>query len=317
MTQFLGDTSPNPASSWDYDALVRLSGGPFPNVLLGDNEPMLRGDQHRLWLRWFLDGLVSPVAASRDPSVQRLEILAAVLKRVKRLYPEVDDVRRKALTERIADHIYPEIERLRTGNARDTANKAARMALLAERTPARCYLCGFAFSENARDAFLRVNGRDEPVLPLLVDVFRPRLKPRDISIEVEHLVPVAASGHGQDNLRLACGWCNKHKSSRVSLYEAPFMAPRVMRHSIGPHELHELPHPFWSIRILALRGRCQHQGECHRDAKIAELFVTLADWSGSPNPTNLLVHCEEHDPLVLHRMQDRAKVAALWAERQR
>ncbi len=249
--------------------------------------------------------------------MQRLKILAAVLRRVKRLYPEADDLRRRALTERITDHIYPEIERLRTGNARDTANKVVRMSLLAERTPARCYLCGFAFSEEARDAFLRVNGRDAPVLPLLVDVFRPRLKLRDISIEVEHVVPVAASGHGQDNLRLACGWCNKHKSSRVSLYEAPFMAPRVVRYAVGPHELHELPNPFWSIRILALRGRCQHQEGCARTAKDAELFLTLADWAGSPNPTNLLVHCEEHDPLVLYRMRDRAEVAALWAERQR
>ncbi|RYY11687.1 MAG: hypothetical protein EON55_13750 [Alphaproteobacteria bacterium] len=128
------------------------------------------------------------------------------------------------------------------------------------------------------------------MLPLLVDVFRPRLKLRDISIEVEHVVPVAGSGHGQ---------------------------PRVMRYAVGPHELHELPNPFWSIRILALRGRCQHQEGCARTAKDAELFLTLADWAGSPNPTNLLVHCEEHDPLVLYRMRDRAEVAALWAERQR
>lgn len=252
---------------------------------------------------------------SSSVSQQRLEVLQTVLRGVNRLYPAIDQPRRALLADKITDHIYAEVERLRLETKRDTAIKATRHALLAERTPPRCYICGYAFSKEVQEAFLKTPGRAAPSLPALVDVFRPRLGLRDISIEIEHVVPVVQGGRGQDNLRLACGWCNKHKSARVSLYEASFTAPRVEGITIGGRELHELPNPFWVIRMLALRGFCQFQGDCGRTADDAELFVAPIDWSGSPNPTNLAIYCETHDPLAVDRMQKREDVRLVWEAR--
>jgi hypothetical protein len=314
---FVAGTPVGAASSWDYAAITAMSLRGVPEIFLGDQQSILRGDQHRLWLRWFLEGLISPLAVARDGGLQRLDVFAAVLKRIELLYPMVESPRRQMLTERITDHIFADVQRLRFPVPRDSADKATKLALLAERTPPRCYICGFAFSEEAQDALLRVKGRDAVRLPKLVDVLRPRLIDRDISIEIEHVVPVAAGGHGQDNLRLACGWCNKHKSSKVSLYEASHVPPQVPGFKVGPHEIHELPHPFWMIRTLALRGSCRYHAGCDRTARTSELFVSLLDWRGSPNPMNLTVFCQEHDPIAADRFQATARVAQLWGERRR
>ncbi|WP_083354720.1 HNH endonuclease [Mesorhizobium sp. LCM 4577] len=312
---FVAGTPIGPAGSWDYSAVTAMSLRSVPEIFLGDQQSILRGDQYRLWLRWFFEGLVSPLAIARNAALERLDVYAVVLKRIELLYPMVDSPRRRDLTEKITDHIFAEVERIRLSVARDFADKATKLALLAERTPPRCYICGFAFSKGAQDAFLRVKGREAVRLPKLVDVFRPRLLDRDISIEIEHVVPVAAGGHGLDNLRLACGWCNKHKSSKVSLYEASHVPPKIPGFHVGAHQIHELPHPFWTIRILALRGQCRHSAGCDRTAKTAELFISLLDWQGSPNPMNLTVFCQEHDPIAADRFHAASKVAELWGER--
>lgn len=312
---FFSETPIGVASSWDYSAVTAMSMRGIPEIFLGDQQPILRGDQYRLWLRWFLEGLVSPLAVARNGALQRLDVFAAVFKRIDLLYPAIDNPRKQTLTERITDHLFAEVERLRLTVTRDYADRATKLALLAERAPPRCYICGFAFSQAAQDAFTRSKDRDEVVVPRLVDVFRPRLIERDVLIEIEHVVPVAAGGHGQGNLRLACGWCNKYKSSKVSLYEASHVPARVHGFHVGPHEIHELPHPFWTIRMLALRGACRHREGCDRTAGTAELFVSLVDWGGSPNPMNLTVFCQEHDPIAADRFQAHAKVEALWGER--
>lgn len=138
---------------------------------------------------------------------------------------------------------------------------------------------------------------------------------RDEGIEIEHVVPVASGGSGQANLRLACGWCNKYKSNRISIYESSFLAPRTTKFRIGSYLLNELPVPFWTIRILALRGNCQHLAGCSNTAKTSQLFIALRDWTGSPNPTNLMVFCENHDPIRVDRMQSRTYVQKLWKEK--
>lgn len=315
--RFLTDVPTDPASSWDFDAVITMSGRSLPEIFLGDQQSILRGDQYRLWLRWFLESLLSPVAASRRESVERLNVFESVYKRVKGLYPGIDAMRQRSLTDVITDHLYADIERRRAKVGRDYALKVTKLELIAERTPPRCYICGFPFPKEAIDAFLQSPGADPVMVPTWVDVFRPRLKQRDLSIEIEHVVPVALHGNGQDNLRLACGWCNKYKSSKVSLYEAGYVAPPVDSIRIGSHELHELPNPFWTIRILALRKRCQHPDGCSNTAKNAELFISLLDWGGSPNPMNLAVFCEDHDPIAPHRRQTHSSVEKVWKERKR
>jgi hypothetical protein len=310
---FVATTPIGVASSWDYDAVKAMR--PLPEMFLGSQQPILQGDQYRLWLRWFLEGLVSPLAVSRNASLKRLDVLAAVHKRIELMYPSEDALSQRELTEKITDHLYEDVQRLRLDVNRDYADRAAKAALLAERDPPRCYICGFAFSKPAQDALLRKAMRDPVVLPKMVDVFRPRIIKRDVSIEIEHVVPVAHGGHGRDNLRLACGWCNKYKSSKVSLYEASQVPSQVPGFRMGPHEIHELPHPFWTIRVLALRRRCQHRDGCVRTADDSEMLVSLLDWGGSPNPMNLAIYCEDHDPMKGQRFYGAADVAKLWGER--
>lgn len=314
-TEFFRATPHDPASAWDYEAIKKLAGGRFPDVFFGDQEPLLRADQYRLWLRWFLDGLVSPRRVAQDPTLGRLDILQAVVARVKRIYPAVDVPRQGLLADEITNHLLAEVLRLRQRFARDAANNLTKRTLLQAATPPRCYICGFAFSAEAKDTLLRVKGRNPVTMAGLVDVFRPRVRQRDFQIEVEHLVPVANGGSGQSNLRLACGWCKKHKSSRVSLYEASFTTAGTSGFMIGPHRLFELPAPFWMIRTLALRGRCEHPDGCDATARTSELFVALTDWGGSPNPTNLSIYCAAHDPIRVERIMAASAADRLWSER--
>lgn len=318
LSKFIESTSHDPASAWDYDSLVKIA-APAPAELLGDQEALLRGDQHRLWLRWYMEGLASPLRlANAAPKVTRLEVFADVSARVGQLHPGIDRKRLELLADNVTTHLWAEIERLHRGSKRDTAGRATRLALIQSTTVPRCYICGYAFSQEACDAFLGVKGASAVRLPDLVDVLQPiGLSDRDLGIEVEHVVPVAAGGHGQSNLRLSCGWCNKYKSSRISIYEATFMAPRVSQFSVGPHKLHELPHPFWTIKVLATRKRCNHIEGCDHTAETSQLHVALGDWKGSPNPTNLTIYCTEHDPVRAERYQNRDEVNDLWENRKR
>lgn len=316
VSQFFAMASCDSSSAWDYDAILRMSGIEFPRVLLGDQEGLLRGDQHRVWIRWFLEGLVSPFGISKNGEFGRLDIFAIVLGKVNKIYQGIDLNRRRNLAERISEILYLEVERYRQPVARDYASVATKVALLSAATTPRCYICGFEFSTEAVDAFLKTPGRNPVQTPSLVDIFSPRgLKERDIKIEVEHVMPVAAGGHGQDNLRLACGWCNKYKSDRVSIYEATFVPPKTQKFNLGVYDLYELPNPFWTVRTLALRKRCQFLDGCDRTAENSQLVVALNDWRGSPNPTNISVYCLEHDPVAGYRMQHPDLVKKLWDER--
>ncbi|NOK47383.1 MULTISPECIES: HNH endonuclease [Burkholderia] len=313
------DQAPNaPEDAWDYDAVTRLAGLSMPGAIFGDDESIMKGDQYRLWLRWFLEGVASPHVFARDAAAGRLDVFRAAFRRISEIYPTVDELRRKNVADKVAGLIFSEVEKLRRGRERDFASSSTRQSLIRAATTPRCYICGYAFTPEAIDAFLRVKGRDPLRLPGMVDILRPRgLTERDIGIEIEHVVPVAAGGNGQGNLRLACGWCNIHKSSRLSLYEVAHLPPRTAAFQIGPHRLHELPAPFWTVRLLALRGRCQHGSGCPETAQSSELFIAYRDWSGSPNPTNLAVYCQKHDPVAGVRMDYAATVKKLWEDRRR
>ena len=85
----------------------------------------------------------------------------------------------------------------------------------------------------------------------LVGTLAERDVERDLTIEIEHLVPVASGSSGQNNLRPACGWCNRCKGAGTSLYEASFIdSKRSFR--IGTRNFRELPEPFRIIRLLAV-----------------------------------------------------------------
>lgn len=315
VSHYIRSTPVDLASIWQLSVLTDLATRSVPDIFFRDRATLLRADQSRLWLRWFLEGLATPFAFVADDTKGKIHIHTLVRTKMNDLYPDEDAHSKDELASVITDHLYAEVKRQRLAG-RDSASREKKRELVEAADPPRCYLCGHPFSNEAIDALLKVQGRNEVELPKLVDVFRPRLVRRDVSIEIEHIVPVAKGGSGQQNLKLACGWCNRHKSAKTSIYDAAFSASRIT-FRLGPYLVHELPEPFWLIRLLAMNPRCQHPEGCTADTTSHELFAAPRDWDGSPNPTNIRFFCSTHDPISPHRFIAPSDAEKIWVERSR
>ena len=308
---FIGALPADPIAMWDNAALDLLGAQVVPSAILRGCGALLRADQTNLWSRWFMEGLAAPARFASDPSKTSLHVFEVVLRTLDRLFSEDTPADRRKLANAIAGHLYAEVERQRQ-RGRKGAHLTQKRLLIRTVTTPRCYLCGYSFTHEAIDNFLKVAGADPIRLPRLVDILRPRgLKDHQLSIEVEHVVPVASGGSAGSNLRLACGWCNRAKGAKSSIYEAAF-TPRSGLFQLGGQTMHQLPEPFWTVRTLAVQGCCQHSGGCSATNETHELFVALRDPAGSPNPTNLGAFCAEHDPFSADRFQERDKVEAVW-----
>jgi hypothetical protein len=86
---------------------------------------------------------------------------------------------------------------------------------------------------------------------------------------------------------------------------------------LGSQVWYELPHPFWTVRLLAIHGRCEHPSGCEATVKNSELFISPSDHRGAPNPCNLHVYCANHDPYATDRFYGREIVRRIWQERAR
>ncbi|WP_438296502.1 HNH endonuclease [Streptomyces sp. HUAS TT7] len=129
-----------------------------------------------------------------------------------------------------------------------------------------------------------------------VDFVRPRgLKSVDLLPQVDHVRPVAIGGEtAVENLRLACGWCNRKKSSHIEIYGAPSAYAGIFIHpTLGTISI---PRPLWVVRLTKMRGRCEDPSGCNARLQNSELFVAPRRLSGAINPTNCAVYCREHDP---------------------
>jgi len=167
----------------------------------------------------------------------------------------------------------------------------------------RCWICGYCFSDWAVGRFVTQEEFAPPTLPLFIDyVTGHGAQERDLTIEIDHVVPVAAGGRNEDNLRIACGWCNSRKKDYVSIYDVG-SAPKVFRHpNLGAISV---PQPFWIVRLLALRKRCESPTGCRNTNANSRLFVGSLNTAGAMNPTNLTVRCAEHDELRNYRLVPR------------
>lgn len=316
FTDFIKGLPITPESKWSRDSLAKLALCNAEEPLFRDRKTLLKADQLGLWTRWFLEGLASPLSFL-DESNTKFHVFDIVYKGIEAMYPTSDRLSKRELADAISEHLYAEVTRLRNHEGRDRATTEKRRELIEASSPPRCYLCGYSFSKEAIDKFLGVKGRDPINIPDLVDIFRPRgITERDLTIEVEHVVPVAANGSGQENLQLSCGWCNKYKGAKLSIYDAR-SAPSRTSYSIAGKSLNELPEPFWGIRLLAIHPRCQHEDGCDETTKTSEIFIALRDLNGSPNPTNIRFYCKTHDPLSTHRFISRAEATRIWERRKK
>ena len=170
----------------------------------------------------------------------------------------------------------------------------------------RCWICGYKFTKWAENKFLAYGEYMEPPLSQFVDYMTLHgLSQRDVSVEVDHAIPFSKGGNEEDNLRLACGWCNSHKSDHISLYDVA-IKPRIVDHpKLGKRSL---PHPFWIVRLLSVRRHCEYKDGCDKTVDNAQLTVVHKHPEGAMNPTNLRIICSEHDPIGSSRLVSR-KVA--------
>lgn len=289
VQQALGSGS----GTWDVSAIRGLGELSPPTSLGGATAWLLRGDVNALWGRWFLEGLADP-ALFTGGRLQYPHLLKQVRDSVAAMAVTMPADEQREVARRLSDLLYAEVER-RIAARRIPLQREGRL-LLWELYP-RCWICGGEFPDWARSRFLgEMTDAAEPIGRPFVDFFRPRgVRPTDLRIEIEHVVAHAHGGATDlSNLRLACGWCNRAKGARTLLYDAEGTTRLFDHPTAGAISI---PQPFWVVRLLAMRPRCEDPSGCVARTSAQELTVAPRRIGGSPNPSNLMVVCNNHDPL--------------------
>ena len=299
---------------WNRGFLEELARLLVPEGVLGRQKTLLRADIREQWARWFVESFADPRHyASKGAQYPR--IFEDVYSVVQTRFTHLNRPEQESLASVAARTILASVIRLQESGSRKSITRREKLRLLdfAGRTP-RCWICGATFSESAVDGFRgreggREGGRASP--PLYLDVLKPRgLFARDLSIEVDHILPRARGGSDElDNLALACGWCNRYKSSYTSIYD---VEGRPRTSSGSRVRATSVPQPFWTVRLLATVRQCQHPDGCKYSAENSAVTVAPVYENGAMNPMNLRVTCYEHDPYKALRHQPYEEVRQVW-----
>lgn len=297
LGQFVQDAFAADTGAWDEDAIRSLAAKVAPPALGGTADWLLRGDTHLLWARWFLEGLADPQPYV-DGKLQYAHLFKQVRDVIATIGVQLPADEQGVLSRALSKLLWREVEQ-RSLRRRIPADRELRL-LLWDLYP-RCWICGGAFADWAKAGFLGDSTDTEPSTLPFVDFYKGRgTTLQHLRVEVEHVRPHSTGGaNDPSNLRLACGWCNRAKSDWSVLYDAEG-APRKRRHpTLG---VLSVPQPFWVVRFLAMRGRCEDPSGCQVRTDSAELTVAPRHPGGAPNPANLQVVCQDHDPLANERL---------------
>lgn len=255
------------------------------------------------WMRWYVDGLFDRLRYVTNSHLKYADLYKEISGQLRVQYNLAprDEVNRAAAE--ISEFAWGEVQASRN-NARKNVSLQMREDLWVSAEPhPRCALCGYKFTDWARDNFLQQGDRSfaKLDLPILVDYTRPRgIVNRDLRIEVDHVIPVSAGGNTNlKNLRLTCGWCNRTKSNHRSIYETSAVSKNTLFiKGVGSVAV---PQPLWVLRIVATRGRCEDRNGCSASLDTHELFVATRLEAGALTPASALVFCSEHDPWASKR----------------
>lgn len=307
VENFIDKTLLNPENLWSYSEMSVVSGLSIPDEIVGIREDLLRSDIHSLWARWFLEAVCDP-QRYLTPSISYGDIFRDVIETTSKIFIRFPEDERGKLGVKIARLINKEVQR-RRNRERNQPSLRTREFLVSISSPEpHCWICGYRFRKEIINIFLKTED-SKPPLPTFIDYIKPHgIKDRDLSIEVDHVLPVVEGGEDDENLQLACGWCNAAKGGRTFLYDVaakPILASHPILGEIT------LPRPFWVIRTLAIRGRCEHSS-CTKTAKDGQLTVMPIHPNGALNPTNLLVTCDEHDTLKPYRLVTKEVANRMW-----
>ena len=310
-SEFLRRALSDLSSVWQQgnaDTLATLS---VPDSFLGRRSGLLKGDINQQWARWFVESVVDPRRVYEEGIQYPFlfeEVRDAIVERFgppEKTQPEI-----QALAQIVARIAFSIANSMSSARARTNLDYIRRKMLLGiSGSPPRCWICGAEFQEGAIESFL-TRAPAKLSLPPFVDFLKPRgLSDRDLRIEVDHVVPFSKGGGDEENLELACGWCNRHKSAYLSIYDVEGQPRTAKSNTLS---IHTLPQPFWIVRLLALRRNCEHPQGCAHSVENAELTIVTTRTGGAINPANLRVTCYEHDPLRLKRLQVPSVVRGMW-----
>lgn len=304
------DASLRPTRTWMAEDVERTARWAPPEGLFGPRRGnLLRGDIHTQWSLWFVESLADP-ARYIEKEKTYAHVVVDVLNAVQRQYPGATRPEQTELAEFIADLVWSRTTFLRTARARKVRSREERLDLLTTAgSPPRCWICGHAFSEAECEAFLgeAIMRNAQP----FVDVLRPSgLRDIDHVIQIEHIAPWSRGGEDDAaNLALACSWCNRHKAANRSTYDVQGSSVLAGPNKFG---LGTLPRHFWTVRLLAIQGRCEDPSGCSAATTNSELTVQPINPLGAMVPSNLRVVCPSHHWLGHERLQTRAVAAQLW-----
>lgn len=307
LSLFLSQASSRMEASWQLSSLSMISGLRVPDFITGKHDSILRADINILWTQWFLESICDPEKFIDDQPPCYAHIIHAVAKEVPTIFEGLDSRSREEAIKQISRLVAREVDR-RQKRKRIAFDSAVKNSLWDIYGPEpRCWVCGYKFSAWAISKFLKVPSEDEVPQPQFIDYLKPHgLNRRDFQIEIDHVFPFSDGGDENiENLRLACGWCNTHKSDRTSIYDVGAKPSVVCHPQIGKMTV---PHPFWVVRLLSLNQQCEYKDGCDKTVKNAELTVTLQHKVGALNPLNLRVTCLDHDPIGSERFISRKLV---------
>ncbi|KJH73124.1 HNH endonuclease [Aliterella atlantica] len=303
IISFLNATADKLEGCWDVNILSNIASQRVPDFVMSGRGALLRADINMLWTQWFIESICDPEIFANSSKGYAF-VFTAVQKRIPFIFPEIPQNERNVLAQSIAKLINKEVQRREI--RKRSSITLEQKKLLWDISESRCWICGYKFTKWAENKFLEYTEGVEAKLPSFVDYTTLHgLTQRDICIEVDHAVPFSRGGDDQDNLRLACGWCNSHKSDRVSLYSVSEKPSVVLHSNLGKQSV---PHPFWVVRLLSVRRRCEYEGGCNKSVEIEQLTVLPRHPEGAMNPTNIRVTCLDHDILGSNRLVSR-KVA--------
>ena len=301
-------------SHWTQDGLGQLARLQVPELLFGGRRLLLRADIHEQWAWWFVESLADPRYYARcDARYPRIfqDLNCVVQVRFRHLSQQAR--RQVASTAaRIVSRLVMRL-RQRAPRRRLSRDEKARLLDLAGDN-LRCWICGSKFKEAAVENFRAQESREIPAPPYL-DVLKPRgLSSRDFAIEADHVVPYSrGGGDDEENLALACGWCNRHKSACRAIYDVDGRPRTVDGDGLA---VLTLPRPFWTVRVLGTIRTCEAEG-CGRSADNAAITVAPLCEHGALNPMNMRVTCYDHDPYGELRYQPFETVREMWKGRGR
>jgi len=308
-TNFLNSALSNESAAWNGLLLHELARLQVPDSLMGEQRSLMRADINEQWARWFVESLVDPRKyALRDTSYP--EFFADALRTIESRFKNLSKPQKKELASSVAQILQRLASHFRLLNKRVILTRTEKRLLLDKSSDSpSCWICNNAFLSKAIDNFL-FQERKEIALPHFIDILKPRgLTQRDMAIEIDHVVPHVYGGGSGENLALACGWCNRHKSAFSSIYDVEGRPRKV---GLNKFRINSLPQPFWTVRLLATTRKCQHLEGCDMPLTTTALTVAPITQTGALNPANLMITCYEHDPIMEIRLQAPHQVRAIW-----